>query len=95
MPSCMPSSRALASFSSLLALPITNAPASFASCTAAAPMPEPTELISTVSPIFSSPRVKSMWYEVPKAIWKAAASTSVIESGVRTRWRSGIAAYSA
>ena len=58
-------------------------------------MPEPTELISTVSPSFSSPRVKSMWYAVPKAIWKAAASTSVMESGVRTRWRSGIAAYSA
>jgi hypothetical protein len=64
-------------------------------CTAAAPMPEPTELTSTVSPIVSSPRVKSMWYEVAKAIWKAAASTSVMESGVRMRWRSGIAAYSA
>ena len=85
MPSCMPSSRAFASFSSVLALPITNAPARHASWTAAAPMPEPTELIITVSPSFSSPRVKSMWYEVAKAIWKAAASTSVMASGVRTR----------
>ena len=47
-----------------------------ASWTAAEPMPLPTELISTVSPGRSLPRVKSMCQAVAKAIWTAAASTS-------------------
>ena len=68
----MPSSRARASFSSELALPITVAPASRASWTAAEPMPLPTELIITVSPICSRPRVKSMCHAVPNAICSAA-----------------------
>ena len=67
---------ARASFSSELALPITNAPASCASWTAAEPMPLPTELISTVSPGCSRPRVNSMCHAVPKAIWSAAAASS-------------------
>ena len=82
----MPSSVARASFSSELALPITKAPASFASCTAAEPMPLPTELISTVSPTRSLPRVNSMCQAVPKAICVAAAASSESASGTRIRW---------
>ena len=44
IPWSIPSSLARASFSSELALPITVAPVSRASCTAADPMPLPTEL---------------------------------------------------
>ena len=76
IPTSMPSSVARASFSSEPAFPITNAPASLASCTAAEPIPLPTELISTVSPGPSRPRVKSMCQAVPKAIWVAAAASS-------------------
>ena len=73
IPTSSPSSFARSSFSSEPALPITNAPASFASCTAADPIPLPTELISTVSPGWSFARVKSMCQAVAKAIWVAAA----------------------
>ena len=59
------------------ALPITNAPASWASWTAAEPMPLPTELIRTRSAEPSRPRVKSMCQAVPKAIWVAAAASSL------------------
>ena len=84
MPTSRPSSFALASLSSRLELPITNAPASLATCTAAEPMPLPTELTSTVSPGRSRARVTSMCQAVPKAMWLAAASTSVTPSGMRT-----------
>ena len=68
IPTSRPSSFARSSFSSEPALPITNAPASFASCTAADPIPLPTELISTVSPGWSFARVKSMCQAVANAI---------------------------
>ena len=46
-----------------------------ASWTAAEPMPLPTELIITVSPARSLPRVNSMCQDVPNATWSAAASS--------------------
>ena len=95
MPTSRPNSFARASFSSELALPITNAPASFASCTAAEPMPLPTELISTVSPGWSFPRVKSMCHDVANAICVAAAASSESASGTRMRWRAEHASRSA
>ena len=64
----MPRLAACSSFSCEEALPITNAPAIFASWTAAEPMPEPTELIITISPGWSRPRVKSMCQDVANAI---------------------------
>src|SRR3990172_5363583 len=76
MPTSRPKAFARSSFSSLEALPITNAPASFASCTAAEPMPLPTELIITVSPGWSFARVKSMCHEVAKATWRPAAGAA-------------------
>ena len=85
IPWSMPSSLAFASFSSELALPITVAPASWASWTAAEPIPLPTALIITVSPGCSRPRVKSMCQAVPKAIWSAAAASSESSSGTRIR----------
>ena len=72
----------MASLSSRLEVPITNAPACFAICTAAEPIPLPTELTSTVSPGRSFARVTSMCHAVPKAMLLAAASTSVTPSGI-------------
>ena len=69
--------------SSRLEVPITNAPACFATCTAAEPIPLPTELTSTVSPARSFARVISMCQAVPKAMLLAAASTSLTPSGIR------------
>ena len=86
IPSSMPRSRARSSFSSLEALPITKAPAIRASCTAAEPMPLPTELIITVSPARRLPRVNSMCQEVANATWSAAASSYETESGTRIRF---------
>ena len=78
----MPSSPAFASLSSRLDVPMTKALESFATCTAADPMPLPTELTRTVSPGRSSARVTSMCQAVPKAMFAAAASTSVTRSGI-------------
>ena len=57
-------------------MPITNAPASRASCTAAEPMPLDTELIRTLSPIRRPPRPNSMCQAVPKATCSAPACSS-------------------
>ena len=83
MPTSRPSPTARSSLSSRLELPITNAPAFFATCTAAEPMPLPTELISTVCPGRICARVTSMCQAVPNAMSAAAASTSVTPSGMR------------
>jgi hypothetical protein len=91
----MPSSDARASFSSADAFPITVAPARLASWTAADPIPLPTELIRTVSPTASRPRVKSMCHAVPNAIWSAAAASSVSSSGTRMRCPTAQASRSA
>ena len=76
-------------------MPITNAPPSLASCTAAEPMPLPTELISTVSPARRPPRVNSMCHAVPKAISVATAASSESASGTRIRCRFEQASFSA
>ena len=91
----MPSSLARASFSSELALPITVAPASRASCTAAEPMPLPTELIITVSPSRRRPRVNSMCQAVPKAICAPPPASSLTPSGMRSSCRAEQASRSA
>ena len=64
-------------------MPITNAPACFATCTAAEPIPLPTEFTRTVSPGRTRARVTSMCQAVPKAMFAAAASTSETPSGIR------------
>ena len=64
-----PSALACSSFFSLLAVAmIAAAPASFATCTAALPMPEPAAWISTVCPACRKPRVMSTCQAVPNAI---------------------------
>ena len=58
-------------------------------------MPLPTELIRTRSAGASRPRVNSMCQAVPKAIWVAAAASSLRLSGIRIRWRTEQASFSA
>ena len=59
----MPRSAARPSFSALLDVPITCAPASWASCTAAEPMPLETEFTSTVS---ADPQAAAREEHVPR-----------------------------
>jgi hypothetical protein len=91
-----PSAFACASFFSLLAVAmIMAAPASFATCTAALPMPEPAAWISTVCPACRPPRLMSTCHAVPKAICAAAASSKRTCEGRALRLAIGTATYSA
>ncbi len=95
MVSSAPSSRALASFSSLPAVAMTRAPRNFAIWMAALPTPLPAPRTSTSSPGCNSARVTSMCQAVWKTSGIAAASTNESSPGQGRQFASGQRTYSA
>ena len=90
MSTSAPSCRARSSFSSLLEVTKTCAPASLAICSAAIATPPPMPRISTLSPGRTRALVITILQAVRKTSGKAAASSKLSRSGIGRRLTSGI-----